>query len=159
MGWRVFGERWATSELTDTTKAQKFKPNDDMLLLAVRTWVIVYNNPTYTSLNMKIYSNNAGSPGTLLHTSDNVQLKADVCTLANGVKEIYFAFNAPQGVPLQASDYYHIVINGSGYTGSDSAHLAWMKAFPDPVYQTGISVTFENLAVSPYAMYFIGARL
>ncbi len=159
MAWRVWGTRWTTSDMTTTTLSQKFIPNDDILLLAVRTWVIVYNNPTFTALNMKLYSDNGGSVGTLLHTSDNTQLKASIHTSANAVKEIYFEFNAPTGIPLKSSDSYHIVINGTGYTGNDSTHLAWMKAFPDPVYQTGISVTFNNLAVSPYAMYFIGARL
>jgi hypothetical protein len=155
-GWRVWGDPYTTAEMSNSSRHQKVEFDDNYILKAVRTWVIIYNNPTFTSLNMKVYSDNAGVPGKLLHTSTNNLLKSEIHTLDNGVKEIYFDFNE---IPVRSGDIYHFVINASGYTGSETSHIAWMKAFPDPVYATGLTVSFSNLLYLPYQLYFIGSEL
>lgn len=159
--WKVWGDPITTADMSGNLVYQKLKPNDDIFCLAVRIWVIVYNNPTYTSLSLKLYSEDTATtaPGNLILSSDNVQLKADVCTLANGVKEIWFHFNSPNGIALNTATNYYFVLNAVGYTGDASSHLAWMKAWPDPVYTTNLSTTVESLAVAPKTIYIIGSRL
>jgi hypothetical protein len=151
--WQVYGDQFSTSEMTDTTKSALITFDKNEILIATRIWIVIYNNPTFTSLNMKIYSNDNGSPKKLIATSTNVQLKADVHTLDNAIKEIWFEFNK---VNVKEGDSYHFVLNGSGYTGSDSSHIAWKKAFPDPVYSWGV-VTLPALGRAPYDIYCIGA--
>ena len=156
MGWKVFADPFETSDLTGVARFQPIKFNQDMILRAVRTWIVVYNNPAFTNLNMKIYSNNAGYPKKLIATSTNVQLKASIHTLDNAVKEMWFEFDYPV---FKGADTYHLVINGSGYTFAEGSHLAWMKGFPDPVYSTGYTPAIETMLYAPYQCYCLGASL
>jgi hypothetical protein len=155
-GWRVWGWRYDTSELADTTVYQPVIFNKKAILEGCRIWVIAYNDPVFTSLSMKIYSDKDGLPKTLLHTSTNVVAKSDMLTLANGIKEIFFTFNRPT---FNSTDTYHFVLNATGYTGNTGSHLAWMKAFPDPVYREGLTLSVTNLNRNPMTIYFIGAEL
>lgn len=158
-GWTVYGDPWESGELANTNKFQTIKYKDNIILKAIRTWVIVVNDPTFTNLTMKIYSNTVVSsdntPVKLLYTSTNTLTKSEIITLANGVKEIYFTFD---DVPMQEETLYNLVINGAGYVYSSSSHLAWMKAWPDPVYTAGYTPTSESLAVAPYQVYAIGGK-
>lgn len=158
MGWTLWADSYSTSEITDNSKSVAVTFGDDGVFRACRTWIIIYNDPTFTSLSMKIYSNNSsGSPRKLLATSTNVQLKADVHTLPNAPKEIWFEFDY---FPVQANEIYHFVLTGSGYTGSSSSHIAWVKGYPDPVLpHDGGAVTFVDVVSSAYAWYPIWSRL
>lgn len=158
MGWRVFGERFETADFSGSPRVyQKITFNSDIVLLAIRTSFIVYNDPTFTALSLKIYSNNAGAPGKLLHTSTNTVSKTSLCTLENGVKECYFEFtNKPM---FKGLDSYILVPACTGYTGDEDEHLAWMRAFPDGVYDTNVDQTFENLCLRPFQLTVIGAEV
>lgn len=159
MGWLVFADNWETGELTNTNKFQTLQFGDDIILRAIRTWIVVINDPVFTSLNMKLYSNELisgdNTPKQLIATSTNSLTKAEIHTLANGVKEIYFEFNY---IPVNGSTLYNLVINGAGYTPTENSSLAWMKAFPDPVYSGGYTPTMETLPYAPYQLYAIGGR-
>lgn len=163
MGWTVWGDPWlTTAQMTDTTLFQTVQMNSDVILRAVRTWIIYVANPTYTSLSMKIYSNEVVSgnntPRKLLHTSTDVRTPAEIkgaTDLANGVREIYFNFD---DVNLRGADKYNFVINASGYTPSGNSHLAWMKGFPDPVNATGYTPALQKIGIAPYQIYFIGGQ-
>lgn len=152
-----FGEPFNTAQMTDTSMSIRFKPGDESILRAVRTWLI-FNNYTgsFTSLVGKIYSDRATVPGALIATSTNSFNRADVITLNSGVKEIYFTFD---DVSLSPNLFYHLVLNCSNYTATASDHIAWRKAWPDPVYRTGWSQTYESLGVAPYFLTVIGAKL
>lgn len=156
MGSQVWGKVLTTADMTSPNVFQPVIPNRDMVLKAIRTTFIVYNNPTFTAVGMKIWSNNGGVPGKLLHTATNTILKADLHTLANGIKEVYFEFNLPA---LDEANTYHFAPYATGYTGNDTAHLAWMHGFPDGVYKTNVPQTFENLLVRPFHMVLVGADL
>lgn len=156
MGYVAYGKVFLTADLSGApTMYQPVVLNKDVVLRAVRTRLIHYNSPSFTNLSMKIYSNNGGAPGVLLHTSTNVITQAELYTLGNGMKEVGFEFNLPS---LDGADTYHFVIAASGYTGDSSSHLAWQHAFPDPVYTEGFTVTLEGLGVNPYFMIFVGAE-
>lgn len=158
--WRVWGERYDTADMSNTRVYQPAQFPKNYVLLGCRIWVIAYNDPVFTSLHMKIYSDNNGVPKKLLHTSTNVQLKADIHTLDNAAKEIWFDFDKipVRGEPTLASNKYHFVLNGSGYTGDETSHLAWMRGFPNPVYRPA-GFGYNDLLTSPLTLYFIGSRL
>lgn len=159
MGWRVWGDTYdSTASMTDTTLFQPVIFNSNSIIRAARTWVIYFDDPVYTSLNMKIYSNDNNAPKKLLHTSTDVRTIAEIResgTIA-GVREIYFNF---ADINVKANDTYHFVINAVGYTPAGDSHLAWMKGFPDPVYAGGYTPAGETLVVAPYQLYFIGSNL
>jgi len=153
MAWTVYGDKFETADFTGTTVSQQFSPKSNIYLRAVRAWFIVYNDPTVTTINAKIYS--GSTPGELIATSTDSISKAELCALDYGIKEVYFTFN---DVPLEADSDYSLVINGTGYTASAGSFIAWRRAWPDPV-TGGFTPTSNNLMVSPFTMYLVGADL
>lgn len=161
MSSTVWGKPYASGELSDTTYYQTIRPKSDMILKAVRTWIIFYDNPTVTSFNMKIYSNTVdgpeeNNPSKLLHTSTNTLSKADIITENNGYREVYFEF---ANVNLQSLTYYNFVLNATGYSPSGDSHVAWRQGFPDPVYATGLTIATTKLESFPFAIYFASGAL
>lgn len=153
MAMRVWGQRWESGELSTTDLSQRIIFNNNIALKAIRTQIIVYNDPTFTDLNMKIYSDRNGSPQKLLATSTNSLTKAEIHTQANALKEIYFEFD---NVSFNGFDTYHLVINGTGYSPTGAAHLAWRKGFVDPVYTLNLtSITPIDIARLPYTVAVI----
>ncbi len=156
MTYSVFGQRWAAGELLNTSVFQPFKPVNDLVIRAFRTKIIVFNDPVFTDLNMKIYSDDLGTPKELLHTSTNVRTKAQLHVDDNAVKETFFQFN---DIVLKGGDTYHAVINGTGYSPTGTSYLAWMKSFPDPVNATGLTINQGELGVFPSFMALIADRV
>ena len=154
MGWKVYGDSYnSDSELG--TKYSKFKFNDNTILRYVRTWIIFFNDPNVTSLKMEIYGDRDGEMGSLLYTSNSLT-KAQMITLENGIKEVPFSFD---DIQLDGNNYYYFVLNGVVSGMSGASHIAWKKGWPDPIYQTGLNVSFEELHSGPYDIYFIGSKL
>lgn len=157
MGWRVFADWYTTAESSGTSKAQKVTLTDPLVLLACRVWLVQYNNPALTALTLKVYSDNGGSVGDLLYTSGS-RTKADIFTESNSCVETYFEFNAPHGVNL-GTGVYHFALGFSGYTGTENAHIAWKKSWPEtPPNLDGFTASFENVGTAPYCLTFIGAE-
>lgn len=159
MSGKVWGRVCLSGELSDQTMFQPVKPNKNMILRAIRTWLIFYNNPTVTSFSVDIYSDRPNGtqhePGVLLHSSTNSQAKSSIITLDNGYKETYFTFD---DVNLNANTWYNFVLSASGYSYQANSYVAWRLGFPDPVYSTNLVVATSKLARFPFAMYLIGAE-
>ena len=145
-----------------TTGKRIFQPvnfNKNVMLRYARTWVVGYNNPTFTNLYLECYSYDQTNqvPVKLLHTSTNTQAKATIATENNFYKEIWFKFNY---APFVDTDYYCFILRATGYSYSASAYIGWAKAFPDPVYKTGLD--WNRLAAAttnPFDIYFIGSEI
>lgn len=157
MAWTVYCVPYSTAAMTDASIYQYFKPENNIILTALRAWIVQVDDPAYTSINMKIYSNSGGLPRTLIATSTNSQTKAAMFSTSNsGVKEVYFNFSP---LVLKQDETYHAVINASGYTGTSTSHLAWRQMLWEPVYRTGYNATFGGASVSPLGLTVIGAKL
>lgn len=154
MSWKIFVERFETADLNGSQNIyyQDFKPNDDIILHGVRPWIGLVNNPTITSVTMHLKN----SSGVLIANSTTTYTKAQLTTLDNCIKEVYFAFNK---INLKATDTYRLSFSAVGYTGTDSSYFFWKKSWPDPIYRTGLSITYPSAPVLPYDVYFIGTRL
>lgn len=139
--WMVLAKPYDTdASLTDASVFQSVKFSENVILKAVMSWMVVFNDPTFTSLSMKIYSNDeqeaSTTPKVLLHTSTNTQMKSSVHTLDHACKELFFEF---ANINLRRGTWYNFVINAVGYSGASSAsHLAWKNTYPDPIYTTGV---------------------
>lgn len=152
-----YGECFETASMSDTSMSVRFTPGDEVVLRALRTWLIFNDySGSFTNMVGKLYSDRSGSPGALIATSTNSFNRADIITQNSGVKEIYFLFD---DISLRSNLYYHLVINCSNYTATANDHIAWRKAWPDPVYRDGWTQTFESLGVAPYFLTAIGAKL
>ena len=155
MAWSIFGDSYDTdSDLSNGTKSIRIKWNDNIILQYVRTWVVFFNDPGITNLTMKIYADENESKGDLLYSSLTTHTKAEMLTLDNGIKEVYFEFDKPS---MDANNYYHLVLTGSSSGFSSSSHIAWKTSYPYPVYSEGVGVSFSNLPKFPYTCSTVGA--
>ena len=138
---------------------QKFEVPSNILMRAVRVGVIHYNNPTYTSIQLKIYGNRNGSPGKLLHTSSNSITKATIAAVENhSYKETYFEFIPSPSLRAGEEYFAAIFINGA-YVGNSSAHLAWKTTWPDPIFDTGVTQNQAKAAKYPLDFSIIGTSI
>jgi hypothetical protein len=160
MTWSVFAQRFDTADLGSKSAVlcQRIVLDENTFLLAIRTWLVFYNNPALTAIGLKIYANENSAPAGLLYTSELVT-KASILTEANGVREVAFLFNSPEGVPLKAGETYWIGLYGTGYTGDETSHIGWKKAFPDPAYTEGLTLDYTDPGTAPYGLTLIGAEL
>lgn len=144
MAWQVFGARFETADFTgDPVHFQCFTPAKTLALKAIQSWFVLYNNPTFAGLKMKIYSVKNSIPYQLLWTSDENIADADVLlTYDNGIKALYFGFSTPPY--LRGGDTYAIVPAFTSYTGTESAHIAWKKTLGDKVYTHFESLIYKN---------------
>lgn len=150
MTWKVYGEVLSASDLTSTNIRSTMKFHKNLFVKAIRTCLILYGNPTFTNMKMKIYDNNTSgnTPSKLKATSINSFQTSDLLqTYAHGLKFIHFEF-VPFGV--NADDTYHAVLSADSYSPSESSFLAWRNYWPDPVYTTNVdvnSVSFFNAPI------------
>lgn len=158
MGWSVYGEVLSPSDIDGTTLrvAQKVTFNANVVVKACRAWFIVYNNPTFSTLGFDVYADDNDSPGAFMF-STTTRSKAELITLNNGIKEAYFELNDEA---FTGTDSYWFAPKVTGaYVGNETSHLAWKKAWPDPVYRTSVDSGATMIAVAPYDIYFIGSEL
>lgn len=139
MAWKVYGESLEPGDLSGTRIKSTAVFEDNTIVKAVRTCVILFGNPTYSNLQMKCFDNNDldDTPSNLKATSINSFQPGDLLeTQAYGMKFIYFEFT-PFGV--RAGDKYHFTLSADGYLPTDNSFMAWRNIWPDPIYTEGIS--------------------
>ena len=160
MSWTVYGEPYTAGQLSGLAVYQPIKFTSNMIVKAIRVWVVVVGAPVLTGLRMKIYGNNEQTPGPslLLSTSTNSWDMATLLTsYSNGVKEIYFEFDP---LTVEGANTYNLVLAADSYTPSGSDEFAWRTVWPDPVYTTNFTVTGNNYLTSPkFVSAVIGSPL
>jgi len=160
--WKVYGNALMTADIDGTTKtnAMKVKMNADTVVRAVRTWFVFFNDPVYTELRFRLYEDQGGAAGKLIATSTNALTAAtifiDDATNTSAMKGVYFEF---ADVALKGTNFYHVLPYATGYTGNDSSHISWVKGWPDNEYRAGLTLSYEEIQVSPYRFAVIGADL
>jgi hypothetical protein len=154
MSWLVHAERFETADMTPPFRVyMPFSVTQKVRLKALRTWIVVYNDPVFTSIEMRLYSSRNGVPQKLLNTS-NAILKATLHTLDHGCKEVGFEFDNAEA--LEADREIILVPYITGYTGNDSSHLAWRREYEDYVYSDVADRVYKNLLLRPYHVAFVG---
>ena len=155
MSWLVYGDSYDNdTDYSNGAKTVRFKLNSKVVIKYIRTWVIVNNDAPFTNITGKIYYDKPDeTKGDLIQASSTTFTKAQVLSLDNGVRELYFQFN---DLALDGDNYYHFALMGTSSGFSDSSHIAWKTSYPDPVYEGGVSVTFSNLPKFPYTFVVIG---
>lgn len=163
MAWRVYAGIFDTADLVSPLVFQRFKPiSKNIMIDRARVWLVGFNSPTFTSINAKIYADRNGVPGKLITTSLNVVTSTALATDLDNVVQPYYlteTFFEFTRIPLKATEFYHLSIQGTGYNYSDSSYLAWVKAWPDPVYRDGITSSNVSPQYNPYTLYFRGGKI
>jgi hypothetical protein len=140
-----------------THQSIRFKPTEkNFVVSGAFTWLIVNNVSTWTNLRLHIYSDRNSRPGAIIVSSTTSYDHAHVMQDFNsGVKYLGFSFSSITS--LNKNTYYHLVLSADDYTYSDNSCLAWLKAWPDPIYNQ--PATFNSFAGSSYMFGIVGAEL
>lgn len=152
--WNVYAD--VLTSLPDKSKFCPVRFDTDVELTVARTWIVLYNNPTFTQLTLGIYTDVAGQPGDLLFESTNVQTKPAITTANSAARDVWFEFK--QRPWLKAHDRYNFVLGGTGYAFNKDSHLAWKKSYPDAIYPHGLN-DGRKLSSYPYDLAFLGKEL
>lgn len=143
MAWTVKAE-----ELLADRIYQPIKFHRNLSLRAIKTQVVIYNNPSFTNILMELYSS---KNKTLIKQSSSLT-KAQVHTLSNAIAEIYFEFD---DISVKDLETYYVSLLVSGYSGTSTSHIAWVRSFPDPIYTTNVTVN----ETAPMKLGVIGCEL
>lgn len=157
MTWRVIAESFATADMSNQRVYQPMTPPNNIVVSGALTQIAIVDDPAFTTLTLKLYSNQGGAPGSLIATATCPYSKAQIHTLDHALKRIPFLFTTDQ--TLRGGETYHWVLNGTGYTGADQSYIGWVHGYPDPEYQTNVDMSFEAQGISPFRVILLGARL
>lgn len=142
MAWSNLVKPLSTADVSGNVVSQRFRhPTKQMVVTMVAIGFEVYNDPAFTDMKVRIYSDRGGSPGKMLAESTTAWTKAQIHTDDYALKFASFLF---AGIELQAGEWYHIVMVPSAYTGVDGSWLGWRYSYPDPQYPTGITLDGAN---------------
>ncbi len=156
MSWDVYGDQFTTAEMVGKTQTLRFKPTKNIVLKAIRTSFVFFNDPSFSNLHVKLYADRNGDAAGLIGQSTNSHEKADLLSDNSAWVETYFEFAE---ITLRKDVFYHFAANCSGYTYDDDKHISWVKAWPDPAYEDPITPTLEQLALQPYFLSVVGDAL
>lgn len=155
----VYADMFDTVHLAEETAAgQVFELAAPQLVVGIKVplWL---QHPEFTGLRGSIWTvNAAGEPAVRVTASDNAWSRSGILHGSNyGLKELFFDFQHPSGVPLAAGAYM-LRLHAAQYEFSEGSHLAWVKSYPRAVYPEGLpSPTLENMPSFPRQLVVIGA--
>jgi len=162
----IVGKKWAktleTADLAGSTLGvfHKFRPlTNNKILRAIRSAFIIQNDPTFTHVKMRLYGiNHLGLPGALIAESNGGGLTPAQITSVQPVVflDTWWEFDY---LRLREDVWYFLVPYDPTYVKTDSAHLAWVKDFPDRIYPTNNPVNRFSAGIVPHGISYITAGL
>lgn len=153
-----WGHPITTAEASNTDIFQTFIPSNNIIVDVISSAYVFYNDPTFTNIFLKVYTNLDGSPDQLIMTSTDTWLSDEIYTngYLGALKKLKFNFDKH---PFKADESYHVVTNISGYTYADGTHIAWRNTYPDPTYTLNLTQSTKRLLNYPYDIVVEGAIL
>ena len=150
MSIRTIGKQLNTADIAGNIVSQQFTLTFDTKLVGVHTGIIIYGNPSFTDFGISIYFDNGG----LIETSSLLS-KAQIHTQDHALKFVGLELS---GKIYEAGVTYHAVPYISGYTGTDSSHIAWRQSYPDPQFRSGLTSILNASQADnhPIDIVFIG---
>lgn len=161
MGLYLVGDVLKTGDLGSTPGyLLRFTVDRTLELKAIRTMLVRYGTPTFTSLSMDLRSARDSvvfAGGETIARSSNSWTLSGLFSQAYGVKETYFEWDsAPLLVP---NTPYAFALYSSDYVGTDSDHLAWIKNWPDPYNAPANFTDDAQLGTLPYRLGLIAREV
>ena len=156
MTWTIWGERFKNSDFSgDPRVTQPFTLAENTKIKSLRTWFVIFNDPSFTELSMDIRADQGGVATETIYTFDKVWTLAEMLEVESyGLKEIYFDFDVPK--VLKADTQYHLVPVVSGAAFTAGSHLSWVRGFPDPNTTHSVPLSIHQISNLPFYMSFIG---
>lgn len=154
MNWRMIAKPLATADMSGIpTISQRFKADSDCLLKACTVGVVFYNDPAFTNLYLEVWSDRSSAPSKLIATSA-VVAKANILLVEDHAYKI-LGLTFSNAFPIKSGAYYHAVLKASAYTGNSGSHIAWRSSYPDPQYQTNVTMNAASADNHPFEITFI----
>jgi hypothetical protein len=154
VSWSIYAERLESADLSGSKFQKFFSSTENYFIAGVRSWFVVFGNPQLERLRLYVYELNVdGTLGAEIARSQTSFDLADLKTDTYAAKELYADFS-PKCF-LNKNDSYAVVPKAEVYVADASNHIAWVRAWADPV--TNYTPTYVDLAVAPFKVQFVGA--
>lgn len=160
MSFGVVAETLLTADMTASppTYFHRFNVNEMTELKAVRLWVVKYGAPSLGVLGLELRTGVNGLNGrSLISTSPKTWTLAQISASNYSCKEIYFDWTTCS--LLAPNVEYTLNLTATSYTGTETNHLAWVRAWPDPIVSFAESASAQKLGVFPFQVGIIGREV
>jgi len=159
MTWRMIGKPYETADVTAVPSiTQRFThAGPPHVLRGVDVGVIFYNDPTFTSITLELWSDRASGAGALIAQSSTNYTKLACMESQNSAYKV-LGFTFPD-VALRNGAFYRLALRPAGYTGNAAAHIAWRFSYPDPQYRGGLTLNAAKGANTPFEFSIISAAV
>lgn len=161
MSWRMIGKPYATADVTTVPSiTQRFQHNlaeSPHVLRGVSVGLIFYNDPSFTSITLELWSDRATGAGALIAQSSTSYTKLACMESENSAYKV-LGFTFPD-VALRPGCLYRLALKPVGYTGDATAHIAWRHSYPDPQYRAGLTLNAAKGANTPFEFSIISAAV
>lgn len=156
MSFKCYGTTILTADMgTKPTYWQPFTPTRNRIIKAIRTALVFYNNPDFSSAEVELWKVANNALWKKISTS-NSRTKSSIITKAHCIKYCYFDFEVMPS--LRKNIEYAIVVRLNDYIGVDGSHISLVRqAFPfmehaeDPIGR-------GNVTSAPYIFSVVGDR-
>lgn len=150
-----FWGEWATqTEMVSNELFQLFNSTINISLRYVKIPILIFGNPTVTSINMELQSLRGGLPsGKVLAVSNSALSTVDWGANPDTLFFLHFLFN---DYGIRANTDYALVLKALG-TFNDSNHLAWGRL--DLVYLNGVPTDMDQITTGGNRFAIIGTKL
>lgn len=156
----VVGQVFKTADLAvdGGTYFHRFSPNIFVELKALQIWIVKYGSVSTDPIGLELRSSYAsGNVRKLIATASNTWTPAQITSENYAVKQIYFEFDRP--VLLRKDTEYTLNLKAANYVGTDDAHIAWVKAWPDPIVDFVGSSNFNRIDQFPFHVALIAREV
>ncbi|WP_374029775.1 hypothetical protein [Bdellovibrio bacteriovorus] len=153
---QVYADPLLSPDTTDVFQILKCKK--DVYLRGVRARLVVYNDPDFSGLKCSLRTVKNGMPASVRAISSNTLSKAEITTTGNGLREVYFEFELPYGFRILENEEIAICIEVQDYIPAADSYLAFVRAWPRPVYIPSFDPTPFNQNQAPFYLGVIGGH-
>lgn len=159
MGLGVVGQVLNTADMSATPPKyfHRFTPKIFFELKCVQLWVVKYGNPFSDPIGLELRSYSATGERILIATSEQSWGVSEISSEDYALKQLFFDF---QKCPtLRMGTEYSVNLIMPLYVGTDDNHIAWVKAWPDPIVPFPGSDNFNRLDQFPFQVGLIGREV
>lgn len=156
MSFKCYGTAILTADMgAKPSYWQPFLPTRNRIIKAIRTALIFYNDPVFSSAELELWKVANNSLWKKIATS-NMRKKSSMITKDYGTKYCYFDFEIMPS--LRKNITYALVLRLSDYVGEDGSHIALAREAYPYMQHAEDPITRANITSAPYIFSIVGDR-
>lgn len=156
MSIKAYGTVIYTADMgAQPTVFQPFEPTRNRVIKAIRSTIIFFGDPDFSTLELEIWKLKDGLLRSLI-VSSLPREKASIFTLDHAIKSVYFEFETYPSYRKETQ--VALVLRANDYTGTDTSHIAWVREANPFMVHSVDPIGSAEITRSPYIFSVVGDR-